>query len=178
MEDLGLSQIEDVDSPHENHEDEEPTKEALLLVAEEEVNSDLSQEAMKDIEKLYLTDSLAQYLREISRYPLLKAEDEQRIGRRIWNGDTTACRELVAHNLRLVVSIARRYAHRSGRALDLLDLIQEGNIGLIRAAEKFDPETGYRFSTYATWWVPTNLSQILSKTICKVQFFDILHCLL
>jgi len=95
-------------------------------------------------------DSIRLYLREIGRIPLLKAEEEIDLARRIANGGydgIVAKRQLVQANLRLVVSIAKKYLNRG---LPFLDLIQEGNLGLIRAAEKFDPERGYKFSTYAT----------------------------
>lgn len=95
-------------------------------------------------------DATAIYLREIGRAPLLTAEQEVDYTRRLRAGESDCKRIMVESNLRLVVSIARRFA---GRGLPLLDLIQEGNIGLIRAVEKFNPELGYRFSTYATWWI-------------------------
>jgi len=95
-------------------------------------------------------DATAIYLREIGRAPLLTAEQEVNYTRRLRAGESDCKRIMIESNLRLVVSIARRF---SGRGLPLLDLIQEGNIGLIRAVEKFDPELGYRFSTYATWWI-------------------------
>ena len=93
---------------------------------------------------------LSLYLKDISRVKLLTAEEEQALARRTQSGDTQAERELVEANLRLVVSIARRYLNRS---LSLLDLIEEGNMGLLHAARKFQPDRGTRFSTYATWWI-------------------------
>jgi RNA polymerase primary sigma factor len=96
-------------------------------------------------------DSLRAYLREIGRVPLLTAAQEVELARRIEAGDVEARNRMVAANLRLVVSIARRYA-RPGRA-PIMDLIQEGNLGLIHATEKFDWRRGYKFSTYATWWI-------------------------
>lgn len=104
-------------------------------------------------------DSVKMYLREIGRVPLLNAKQEIELARRIKEGDITAKRKLVRHNLRLVVSIAKKYINRG---LPFLDLIQEGNLGLIRAAEKFDPERGYKFSTYATWWVRQGITRSLS----------------
>jgi RNA polymerase primary sigma factor len=95
-------------------------------------------------------DTLGCYLREIGRYELLSAEQEKELARRIAQGNKAAFEQLVGANLRLVIGIARRYTTTTA---ELLDLIQEGNIGLMRAAEKFDPERGYRFSTYATWWI-------------------------
>ncbi len=96
-------------------------------------------------------DSLGCYLREIGRIPLLSAEQEQDLACRARAGDRTAFNHLVEANLRLVVSVARKY--RLPDHVALLDLIQEGNIGLLRAAERFDPERGFRFSTYATFWI-------------------------
>jgi RNA polymerase sigma factor (sigma-70 family) len=93
---------------------------------------------------------IALYLQEISRVKLLTGEEEQALARRVQAGDTEAERQLVEANLRLVVKIARRYLHRG---LSLLDLIEEGNVGLLHAARKFRPDRGTRFSTYATWWI-------------------------
>jgi len=93
---------------------------------------------------------IALYLQEISRVKLLPPEEEQALARRVQAGDPEAERQLVEANLRLVVKIARRYLHRG---LSLLDLIEEGNVGLLHAARKFQPDRGTRFSTYATWWI-------------------------
>ncbi len=95
-------------------------------------------------------DSLRLYLREIGRVPLLTAEQEVSLAKRIERGDMTAKQQMIEANLRLVVSIAKGYL---GRGLSFLDLIQEGSLGLIRAVEKFDYRRGYKFSTYATWWI-------------------------
>ena len=104
-------------------------------------------------------DAVKIYLREIGRVPLLNAKQEIELARAIKKGDIYAKRKLVRHNLRLVVSIAKKYINRG---LPFLDLIQEGNLGLIRAAEKFDHERGYKFSTYATWWVRQGITRSLS----------------
>jgi RNA polymerase primary sigma factor len=96
------------------------------------------------------TDSLQLFLNEIGRYPLLTAEDEVELAKRIERGDLAAKEKMINSNLRLVVSIAKRY---QGHGLTLLDLIQEGVLGLIRAVEKFDWRRGFKFSTYATWWI-------------------------
>lgn len=95
-------------------------------------------------------DITALYLKKMGEYDLLEPEEELILARRSRNGDMKARQEFINANLRLVVSIAKRYL---GRGLSILDLIQEGNIGLMHAVEKFDPERGYRFSTYATWWI-------------------------
>ena len=90
------------------------------------------------------------YLREISQVPLLTAAEEVSLAKALERGDQRARRRLIESNLRLVVSIARRY---SGRGLTFLDLIQEGNVGLMKAVERYDWRLGHRFSTYATWWI-------------------------
>ena len=95
-------------------------------------------------------DATDMYLAEIGRSNLLTAEDERALARRVQAGDQAARCQMIESNLRLVVKIARRYLNRG---LPLIDLIEEGNLGLIRAVEKFDPEKGFRFSTYATWWI-------------------------
>src|SRR5437762_8324969 len=95
-------------------------------------------------------DSLRLYLREIGKVPLLTADQEVYLAKRIERGEMTAKRQMIEANLRLVVSIAKSYL---GRGLSFLDLIQEGSLGLIRAVEKFDYRKGYKFSTYATWWI-------------------------
>jgi RNA polymerase primary sigma factor len=95
-------------------------------------------------------DSVRLYLREIGKIPLLSAEEELILAKRVVAGDKDAKDKMAEANMRLVVSIAKRYV---GRGLDLLDLIQEGNTGLLRAVEKFDPDRGFKFSTYATWWI-------------------------
>jgi RNA polymerase primary sigma factor len=104
-------------------------------------------------------DSLRLYLRAIGRVPLLTAADEVRLAKRIERGDMSAKQHMVEANLRLVVSIAKGYV---GRGLTLLDLIQEGSLGLIRAVEKFDHRRGYKFSTYATWWIRQAISRAIA----------------
>ncbi len=110
-------------------------------------------------------DAVRLYLRTIGRVPLLTREDEVRLAKRIEMNDMSAKNSLIEANLRLVVSIAKRY---NGRGLTLLDLIQEGNLGLIRAVEKFDWRRGFKFSTYATWWIRQAITRALadqSRTI-------------
>ena len=105
-------------------------------------------------------DSTRFYLKEISKIPLLTFEEEKALAIRIANGDEEAVDEMVLHNLRLVVMVAKKY---KGCGLPLLDLIQEGNTGLIEGAKKFDLSKGYRFSTYATWWIRQKIGRALSN---------------
>lgn len=104
-------------------------------------------------------DSVRMYLREIGRIPLLSTEEEIKLAKRIEHGDQLAKKKLTEANLRLVVSIAKKYI---GRGLSLLDLIQEGNSGLIRAVEKFDYKKGFKFSTYATWWIRQAITRAIA----------------
>jgi len=104
-------------------------------------------------------DSVRMYLREIGRIGLLKSEEEVQLAKRIEKGDKAAKKMLAEANLRLVVSIAKKYI---GRGLTLLDLIQEGNTGLLRAVEKFDWRRGYKFSTYATWWIRQAITRAIA----------------
>jgi RNA polymerase primary sigma factor len=104
-------------------------------------------------------DSVRLYLREIGKIPLLSAEEELALAQRVAGGDKDAKDKMAEANMRLVVSIAKRYV---GRGLDLLDLIQEGNTGLLRAVEKFDPDKGFKFSTYATWWIRQAITRAIA----------------
>lgn len=104
-------------------------------------------------------DSVRLYLREIGKIPLLNAEEELALAKRVVAGDKDAKDKMAEANMRLVVSIAKRYV---GRGLDLLDLIQEGNTGLLRAVEKFDPDKGFKFSTYATWWIRQAITRAIA----------------
>ena len=107
----------------------------------------------------FADDSVRLYLREIGKIPLLTPEEEADLAQRIVKGDKKAKDKMVESNMRLVVSIAKRYG---GRGLDFLDLIQEGNTGLLRAVEKFDPAKGFKFSTYATWWVRQAITRAIA----------------
>ncbi len=105
-------------------------------------------------------DIQTRYLSEINRYALLKPEEEIGLGKRIAEGDEEAKRELILANLRLVVTIAKRYM---GHGLTFLDLVEEGNLGLIRAAAKFDYSKGFRFSTYASWWIKQSITRAIAN---------------
>jgi len=121
----------------------------------------------KDLNKGSMHDSIQMYLKEIGQYPLIHASDEKDLAKRIEQGDLEAKNLLARANLRLVVSIAKKYVGRSAN-LTLLDLIQEGNLGLFKAVEKFDWTKGYKFSTYATWWIRQSITRALadqSRTI-------------
>src|SRR5581483_11455285 len=104
-------------------------------------------------------DSVRLYLREIGKIPLLTPEEELALAKRVKSGEKKAKDQMAEANMRLVVSIAKRYV---GRGLDLLDLIQEGNTGLLRAVEKFDPDRGFKFSTYATWWIRQAITRAIA----------------
>jgi len=136
-------------------------------VTEEEIKEDEKavSELAKELEVLStlktkeVTDPVRMYLKEIGRVPLLTAEEEIDLAQRIEKGDEEARKKLTESNLRLVVSIAKKYI---GRGLSLLDLIQEGNQGLIRAVEKYDWRRGYKFSTYATWWIRQAITRAIA----------------
>ena len=144
-------------------------EEGISVVTEEEANSGaeggVKEEAIEvlsdeDITKdVNIDDPVSMYLQEIGRISLLSADQEMELSVRVANGDDSARNELAESNLRLVVSIAKRYV---GRGLLFLDLIQEGNIGLMKAVEKFDFEKGYKFSTYATWWIRQAITRALA----------------
>lgn len=136
-----------------------------LKVADQEAQQPIDRKSLKELESILTADSIQMYLREIGKVDLLTAEQEVELARKKDAGDREAFRHLVEANLRLVVSIAKKY---TGRNLTLLDLIQEGNLGLFRAVEKFDYRKGYKFSTYATWWIRQAITRALadqSRTI-------------
>lgn len=126
------------------------------LADEEEVDeATLNGQYLDDVSD----DSVRLYLREIGKIPLLNAEEEFELAQRVKAGEKRAKDKMAEANMRLVVSIAKRY---SGRGLDFLDLIQEGNTGLLRAVEKFDPDKGFKFSTYATWWIRQAITRAIA----------------
>ena len=135
-------------------DEEEPTEQDMEEVRPEEVDLDLSVP-----EGIGIDDPVRMYLKEIGRVHLLSADEEIELARRMEEGDEEAKRRLAEANLRLVVSIAKRYV---GRGMLFLDLIQEGNLGLIKAVEKFDYNKGYKFSTYATWWIRQAITRAIA----------------
>ncbi|MFM2479606.1 RNA polymerase sigma factor RpoS [Celerinatantimonas sp. MCCC 1A17872] len=132
-------------------------------VAEDDHFTDFDpQDDLMAMEQAKSLDATQMYLGEIGYSPLLSAEEEVLFARRALRGDEASRQRMIESNLRLVVKIARRY---NNRGLALLDLIEEGNLGLIRAVEKFDPERGFRFSTYATWWIRQTIERaIMNQT--------------
>lgn len=129
---------------------------------EQIVLDDAEKEELPEIdftEGLDVDDPVRMYLKEIGKIPLLTSEEERELAQKSYEGDESAGQRLAESNLRLVVSIAKKY---SGRGMQLLDLIQEGNLGLIRAVEKFDYKKGYKFSTYATWWIRQSISRAIA----------------
>lgn len=141
-------------------------EDAILLDTDDEDGEDLDDEE-EDIDKedlsvprgIAVDDPVRMYLKEIGRIPLLTAEEEVEIAKRMEAGDEAAKRQLAEANLRLVVSIAKRYV---GRGMLFLDLIQEGNLGLMKAVEKFDYQKGFKFSTYATWWIRQSITRAIA----------------
>ena len=135
-------------------DDVNPTDEELSLVEEEAVV-----DPVELSDSMNVNDPVRMYLKEIGKIPLLTIEEEQCIAEQMSAGDEKAKQKMVEANLRLVVSIAKRYV---GRGLPFLDLIQEGNLGLIKAVSKFDYTKGYKFSTYATWWIRQSISRAIA----------------
>ena len=146
FEDLGVDLNDDLDEP--DIEDLENVEEIKLE------DMDVS-----NIEGVSVDDPVRMYLREIGKIPLLTYEEEAELAKRIMNGDEEAKQKLAESNLRLVVSIAKKYV---GRGMLFLDLIQEGNMGLIKAVEKFDYNKGFKFSTYATWWIRQAITRAIA----------------
>lgn len=154
--------LEDILAEYDEFEDEEADKKKEEAPeGEEEEKEDPDQKMLKKQANLkeIANDSVRMYLSEIGRVDLLSADEEIKLAKRIAKGDPVAKQKLAEANLRLVVSIAKKYI---GRGLSFLDLIQEGNIGLFRAVEKFDPKRGFKFSTYATWWIRQAITRAIA----------------
>ncbi len=155
---LGINDLDD-DSPVLDLDidvmADEPTAEDLEM---EEAEAEDLEDAL-NIDSVSLDDPVKLYLKEIGRVPLLSPDEEIDLATRILDGDENAKKRLTEANLRLVVSIAKRYV---GRGMHFLDLIQEGNVGLIKAVEKFDHTKGFKFSTYATWWIRQAITRAIA----------------
>ena len=128
----------------------------IKIVDDYEKDKELYDQLLKEIS---MDDPVKMYLKDIGKVPLLSADDEIGLARKMMDGDESAKRELSVANLRLVVSIAKRYV---GRGMQFLDLIQEGNLGLMKAVEKFDYQKGFKFSTYATWWIRQAITRAIA----------------
>jgi len=150
LESMGIDVVDRL--PDEMQPDELETPEELPVEVED-LEKTLSQEG------IVIDDPVKVYLKEIGRVPLLTSEEEQEIAKRMAEGDEEARKRLAEANLRLVVSIAKRYV---GRGMMFLDLIQEGNMGLIKAVEEFDYTRGFKFSTYATWWIRQAITRAIA----------------
>lgn len=152
----GVEIIEDADTSAE-----ETASDIAEIVQGEEVEVEKPAETVEIPipDGVTIDDPVRMYLKEIGRVPLLTADQEVELAKRMEKGDGTAQKELAEANLRLVVSIAKRYV---GRGMQFLDLIQEGNLGLIKAVEKFDYNKGYKFSTYATWWIRQAITRAIA----------------
>lgn len=145
--------VKDFDKEPDLDDLEEPPIEELEEISQEELDTALV------IDDVTLNDPVKLYLKEIGRVPLLSGEEEVELAQKILEGDKMAKQRLTEANLRLVVSIAKRYV---GRGMHFLDLIQEGNVGLIKAVEKFDHTKGFKFSTYATWWIRQAITRAIA----------------
>ena len=140
-------------------DDEDVSDEEIIMIDEEEVDVDVENIELTVPDGISIEDPVRMYLKEIGKVPLLSAEEEIELAKRMELGDQEAKKRLAEANLRLVVSIAKRYV---GRGMLFLDLIQEGNLGLIKAVEKFDYRKGYKFSTYATWWIRQAITRAIA----------------
>ncbi|PHM61739.1 RNA polymerase sigma factor RpoS [Xenorhabdus ishibashii] len=158
---LKVNELYDDANLDENSMEADDFDEALLKDEDDITGLDEDVDLLQGVNQRVL-DATQLYLGEIGFSPLLTAEEEVLFARRALRGDVAARQRMIESNLRLVVKISRRY---SNRGLALLDLIEEGNLGLIRAVEKFDPERGFRFSTYATWWIRQTIERaIMNQT--------------
>ncbi len=150
---------EELERNHVTIMDKEPSEGSEETVTDDEVMKLLEEESPEVYDSTSVKDSIKMYLKEIGKIPLLTPSQERELARRAQMGDKKAREKLITANLRLVVSIAKRYI---GRGLPFLDLIQEGNIGLLKAVEKFDWRKGYKFSTYATWWIRQAITRAIA----------------
>ena len=150
-------------------DDEELEESKILLDIDDDIEEDSEENIEEDLsvmEGADITDPVRQYLKTIGQVRLLTMEEEQKIAKRISEGDPEAKKELIEANLRLVVSIAKKYV---GRGMSFLDLIQEGNMGLMKAVEKFDYKKGNKFSTYSTWWIRQAITRGIADTAKTIR---------
>ena len=143
----------------EVEEDVPDDLEMMLVTEDDEIEVDMEKIDLSVPEGISIEDPVRMYFKEIGKVPLLTADEEVDLARRMAEGDESAKKRLAEANLRLVVSIAKRYV---GRGMLFLDLIQEGNLGLIKAVEKFDYQKGFKFSTYATWWIRQAITRAIA----------------
>lgn len=148
-----------VDVLNITEEEDDVVDDDLLLEVDGEPDVDVEQIDLNVTDGVSIEDPVRMYLKEIGKVPLLTADEETELAQRMESGDEEAKKKLAEANLRLVVSIAKRYV---GRGMLFLDLIQEGNLGLIKAVEKFDYSKGYKFSTYATWWIRQAITRAIA----------------
>ena len=162
---------EDTLKKMENEEDKVDGEDPLLDMEEEdfskeEEGEEIDLDAVDLLEGIGTEDPVRMYLKEIGTVPLLTAEEEYALAMKKQEGDEYAKQRLIEANLRLVVSIAKRY---TGRGMSFLDLVQEGNLGLIKGVEKFDPEKGFKLSTYATWWIRQSVTRALADQVRTIR---------
>ena len=148
-----------IDVMQVREEEDDVPDEELLIIEDNPEDTDVSMMDLSVPDRVNIEDPVRMYLKEIGKVPLLTAEEEKELAMRMEEGDEEAKKRLAEANLRLVVSIAKRYV---GRGMLFLDLIQEGNLGLIKAVEKFDFRKGFKFSTYATWWIRQAITRAIA----------------
>ena len=148
-----------IDVMQVREEEDDVPDEELLIIEDNPEDTDVSMMDLSVPDSVNIEDPVRMYLKEIGKVPLLTAEEEKELAMRMEEGDEEAKKRLAEANLRLVVSIAKRYV---GRGMLFLDLIQEGNLGLIKAVEKFDFRKGFKFSTYATWWIRQAITRAIA----------------
>ena len=157
--DIDGDDMDDAADESEDSSDADDDSEFVPDASIEELEEEARSQDVTIPENINVEDHVRMYLKEIGKVPLLTADEEIEIAKRMEAGDETAKQQLAEANLRLVVSIAKRYV---GRGMLFLDLIQEGNLGLIKAVEKFDYKKGYKFSTYATWWIRQAITRAIA----------------
>ena len=156
---IDVADVLEILNPPLEERDDLPTETELQDLEETPLVDPSQEETSLDADAIRVDDPVRMYLKEIGKIPLLSQEEELEIARRMAEGDGKAKQQMTEANLRLVVSIAKRYV---GRGMQLLDLVQEGNLGLLKAVDKFDYSKGYKFSTYATWWIRQAITRAIA----------------